>query len=247
MKTKNSMTIGLSILTLFTLSGCVTKTIHSRTPYIKRDIPIQNINKRKNINKRRNINKRKNRVYKKTKLPISTQLCTGDNCKASIFTSKGCEQTFKFMANNQFKKENRHIPVIESIYNKNVSESLTDTPRPQYNNIYNNNIYDDDPYVSDDPYISYNKPKSYPKLTPKIKQYSQKVSIQVGAFRRYTGAKIYAKRYGLLSRQYKTIIKKESKDNKPIYRVRIEGFANSYQAKAFMSRYNLNGAFLVRK
>jgi len=214
MKTKNSITIGLSILTLFTLSGCVTKTVN-------RDIQIQNLHKKEN------------QIEKKAKLPISTQFCTGDKCKASIFKSKKCEETFKFVANNQFENEDSYIPVIKSIYNKNISESLTDTPTPKYDN----SIYDDDPY------ISYSKPKSYHR----IEQYSQKTSIQVGAFRRYAGAKIYAKRYGLLSHKYKTIIRKDIKDNLPIYRVRIEGFENEHQAKVFMSRYSLNGAFLVRR
>jgi len=221
MKTKNSITIGLSILTLFTLSGCVTKTINSTTPYINRNIPIQNANERDN------------KIDKKAKLPISTQVCVGDNCKASIIKSSNSKKPFKFIANNRFKKEDKYIPVIESIYNKDVSESLTDTSTPQYNI----DIYDDDPYISS------NEPKSYPR----IEQSSKKTSIQVGAFRRYAGAKIYARRYGLLSHQYKTVIKKYIKDNKPIYRVRIEGFANEHQAKAFMSRYSLNGAFLVRR
>ena len=221
MKTKNSITIGLSILTLFTLSGCVTKTINSTTPYINRNIPIQNANERDN------------KIDKKAKLPISTQVCVGDNCKASIMKSKSCKKSFKFMANNQFKKEDRYVPVIESIYDKDVSESLTDTSTPQYHT----DIYDDDPYVS------YNEPKIYPR----IEQSSKKTSIQVGAFRRYAGAKTYARRYGLLSHQYKTVIKKDMKNNKPIYRVRIEGFANEHKAKAFMSRYSLNGAFLVRR
>ena len=77
--------------------------------------------------------------------------------------------------------------------------------------------------------------------------FSQKTSIQVGAFRRYEGAKIYAKRYSLLSNQYKTIIKNEFKENKPIYRVRIEGFASEDDAREFMSKYSLNSAFLVSR
>jgi len=221
MKTNNTIAIGLSLLTLFTLSGCVTKTINSTTPYIHKNIPIQNANERED------------KIDKKAKLPISTQVCVGDNCKASIIKSKECKKPFKFIANNRFKQEDRYIPLIESIYNKEVSESLTDTSTPQYNT----NIYDDDPYVS------YSEPKSYPR----IEQFSQKTSIQVGAFRRYTGAKIYARRYGLLSHQYKTVIKKDMKDNKPLYRVRIEGFENEHKAKAFISRYSLNGAFLVRR
>ncbi len=83
--------------------------------------------------------------------------------------------------------------------------------------------------------------------TPKIANSFRKTSIQVGAFRRYKGAKIYAKRYSLLSRKYKTVIKNEFKENRPIYRVRIEGFSNENEARKFMSRYSLNGAFLVSR
>ena len=78
-------------------------------------------------------------------------------------------------------------------------------------------------------------------------QFTKKTSIQVGAFRRYRGAEIYAKRYSLLSNKYKTVIKNEFKGNSPIYRVRIEGFANEREARNFMTRYSLNSAFLVRR
>jgi len=81
----------------------------------------------------------------------------------------------------------------------------------------------------------------------KIRKIDKKVAIQVGAFRRYAGARVYAKRYGLLSRKYKTVIKKGYKDSKPIYRVRILGFRNKQEAREFMYRYNLNDAFLVRR
>jgi len=98
--------------------------------------------------------------------------------------------------------------------------------------------------IDADPYSSRNFNRN---SFPKIDTFAQKTSIQVGAFRRYEGAKIYAKRYSLLSRQYKTIIKNEFKESKPIYRVRIEGFATEDDARNFMSRYSLNSAFLVSR
>lgn len=82
---------------------------------------------------------------------------------------------------------------------------------------------------------------------PKIDNFFEKTSIQVGAFRRYAGAKVYAKRYSLLNDKYKTVIKNEIKNARPIYRVRIEGFQSEDDAKEFMFQYNLNGAFLVRR
>jgi len=73
------------------------------------------------------------------------------------------------------------------------------------------------------------------------------ISIQVGAFRQYSGAKRYVKRYSLLSNNYRTIIKTGNKNNQPIYRVRIEGFKNNMEAKQFMNSYGIQGAFLVRR
>ncbi len=74
------------------------------------------------------------------------------------------------------------------------------------------------------------------------------VSIQVGAFRRYEGAKIYAHRYGILSNRYKTVIKNGFKSNRPIYRVQIEGFSNEDEANAFIEKYPiLYDSFLVSR
>ena len=81
----------------------------------------------------------------------------------------------------------------------------------------------------------------------KIKSYSKKISIQVGAFRRYAGAKVYAKKYDLLSNKYKVKIDTGAKDQKPLYRVRIEGFASKSDARSFKRKYSLTGAFLVMK
>ncbi len=76
------------------------------------------------------------------------------------------------------------------------------------------------------------------------------VSIQVGAFRRYAGAKVYARRYGLLSSKYKTVIKNGFKDNRPIYRVQIEGFLDNDEANAFIEKYPIlsySDSFLVSR
>jgi len=83
--------------------------------------------------------------------------------------------------------------------------------------------------------------------SPLIENFSEKTAIQIGAFREYAGAKVYAKKYALLSSQYAVEIKENIKDDQPLYRVRIEGFSNEFEAKEFISRYGLTGAFLVRK
>jgi len=73
------------------------------------------------------------------------------------------------------------------------------------------------------------------------------ISIQVGAFRKYAGAKRYVRRYSALSNNYRVVIKRGQKNNQPIYRVRIEGFKNNMEAKRFMNVYSINDAFLVRR
>ena len=72
-------------------------------------------------------------------------------------------------------------------------------------------------------------------------------AIQVGAFRKYSGAKVYMKRYNALSSKYKVTIKTGRKNNEPLHRVRIEGFKNKAEAKKFMYSYGITDAFVVIK
>ncbi len=84
----------------------------------------------------------------------------------------------------------------------------------------------------------------------KKKRVDSTTAIQVGAFRRYKGAKIYARRYGMLSNRYRTVIKEGLKYNRPIYRVQIEGFSNEDEANAFIGKYPIlrySDSFLVRR
>ncbi len=76
---------------------------------------------------------------------------------------------------------------------------------------------------------------------------SSKISVQVGAFRKHAGAKVYAKRYSLLTDQYSVKIKKEFKDAQSIYRVQVQGFSTEHEAKRFIRKYGIDGAFLVRR
>jgi len=86
-----------------------------------------------------------------------------------------------------------------------------------------------------------------PSFSGMNSSYNSNLSIQVGAFREYEGAKRYARRYSALSSKYRTTIKAERKDNQPIYRVQIEGFKSDMEAKRFMNSYGIEGAFLVRR
>jgi len=214
---KNSI-IGLSLFTVFVLSGCIAKT--AQEPKVKvldsykehnSNIELQKITYAKEYE--RNINK-------KSLLPVSTQACVGDHCQANIFAKNRTNQSREikpFFASNS-----------ACIKKKEVIES----------------VYDDNNYINRKHFIAQRDIKV---ITVPNRRIIGKTSIQVGAFRRYAGAKIYAKRYSLLSSKYKTIIRKDILDGKPIYRVRIKGFKNAREAKKFMSRYSLSGAFLVRR
>ncbi|HIM94757.1 MAG TPA: SPOR domain-containing protein [Campylobacterales bacterium] len=73
------------------------------------------------------------------------------------------------------------------------------------------------------------------------------VAVQVGAFRKFSGAQKYAKRYSLMNRQYSVAIQEDIKNSKPIYRVQVNGFSNNEEANTFISRYGTQDAFLVLK
>jgi rare lipoprotein A len=72
--------------------------------------------------------------------------------------------------------------------------------------------------------------------------------VQVGAFRRYQGAQIYKKQYGALDRHYRPIIKRfENVDGAPLYRVWLMGFRSEEEARDFIDKFHLEGAFIIRK
>jgi len=71
--------------------------------------------------------------------------------------------------------------------------------------------------------------------------------VQVGAFRRYEGAKIYKRKHASLYPRYKTLIKKFSDiDGAPLYRVWLMGFGSEDEARDFKNNNDLAGAFIVR-
>jgi len=80
-----------------------------------------------------------------------------------------------------------------------------------------------------------------------ISKIKKTIAIQIGAFRQYSGAKKYVKKYAILSSEYKVTIKAGAKNQKPLYRVQIEGFSSKNKAEEFKKKYGLNGAFLVMK
>ena len=101
--------------------------------------------------------------------------------------------------------------------------------------------------TADDNYKTTDKPQNVSYESSYNGNSSGKTAIQIGAFRKYAGAKVYAKKYDLLSSKYQVAIKTGVKNNKPLHRVRIEGFSTRSEAKLFMARYGITEAFLVRK
>ncbi len=71
--------------------------------------------------------------------------------------------------------------------------------------------------------------------------------VQVGAFRRYEGAKVYQRKYSSMYKRYNTIIRRfDDIDGAPLYRVWLMGFRSEEEARDFKAQNYLEGAFIVR-
>ncbi|GIU00415.1 endolytic peptidoglycan transglycosylase RlpA [Sulfurovum sp. TSL6] len=71
--------------------------------------------------------------------------------------------------------------------------------------------------------------------------------VQVGAFRRYQGAKAYQRKYSAIYRRYNTIIRRfDDINGGPLNRVWLMGFRSEEEARDFKAHNDLEGAFIVR-
>ena len=70
--------------------------------------------------------------------------------------------------------------------------------------------------------------------------------VQVGAFRRMRGAKVYKERYDHFEGRYRTTIKKYVVDGKLLYRVLLTGFKSAEEAEDFIKTWKIPGAFIIR-
>ena len=70
--------------------------------------------------------------------------------------------------------------------------------------------------------------------------------VQVGAFRHYSGATIYQKRYDNFEGRYHTVIRKFFVDGAPLYRVWLLGFRSEAEARDFIKAWGIPGAFIIR-
>lgn len=73
-----------------------------------------------------------------------------------------------------------------------------------------------------------------------------KYFVQVGAFRRYEGAKVTQRKFKLiLEDKYDVVIKEGTFENEPINRVWISGFRSEEEAKDFRENNGLSGAMII--
>lgn len=73
--------------------------------------------------------------------------------------------------------------------------------------------------------------------------------IQIGAFKRYEGAKLIQREHTALYPRYKTVIKKFADVDgvgDTLYRIWLMGFGSEQEARDFKNNNNLSGAFIVR-
>jgi rare lipoprotein A len=71
--------------------------------------------------------------------------------------------------------------------------------------------------------------------------------VQVGAFKRYEGARITKNKYQGMFGNYKPVIKRFTDvDGEPLYRVWLMGFGSEQEARDFKNSNDLMGAFIVR-
>lgn len=70
--------------------------------------------------------------------------------------------------------------------------------------------------------------------------------VQIGAFRKKSGAQSHAKRYDNTDNRYKTLIKEDIYEGDTIYRVWLSGFQSEDEARDFIDMGSHQGAFVTR-
>lgn len=72
-------------------------------------------------------------------------------------------------------------------------------------------------------------------------------AVQIGAFRRYAGAKITSDKNAMVDGRYKAVVKKFIYQGEPIYRVWLTGFQSEAEARDFIEKSGYPGAFVIRE
>ncbi|ADV46198.1 septal ring lytic transglycosylase RlpA family protein [Nitratifractor salsuginis] len=90
-------------------------------------------------------------------------------------------------------------------------------------------------------------PSATGKSTPPPAIELSNFGVQVGAFRRLEGARIYQRRYAAtVERPERVVIKKFIVDGAPLYRVWVMGFGSEEEARDYIRDHGISGGFLVR-
>lgn len=71
-------------------------------------------------------------------------------------------------------------------------------------------------------------------------------TVQIGAFRKESGANYYAQKYNNTDGMYTTKVVKGLKDGTALYRVFLRGFKSESEAREFKSQDKFKGSFIVR-
>ncbi len=141
--------------------------------------------------------------------------------------------------------DNNHVEYQAKVVKPSYVDNVIDT---QNYGTYDYTITPSDTYIEPNDikitprpaYVNSSRDSFQSKLT-------SDTTIQVGAFRHYSGAEKIANKYRLLLNKYSVRIETGTKGGTPIHRVRISGFHSKGQAKLFIERYASNDAFLVRR
>jgi cell division septation protein DedD len=223
----NTIVLTAMTLSVFSVTGCISKTIEVPNNYeIKEETSVwKNLDEetqKKDVEAFPSF-----KILKKSSTEISKEDCKDCYVDISKPPSKKNESSEETLEK-------------EKVYTYDPSN----VPANTYKKKESGSGYE---YKTSSTDIYEKNPKEKEKASLSSPKLVTKVAIQVGAFRRYAGAKVYAKKYDLLSTQYGVKIETGVKDQKPLYRVKIEGFANKREALEFKDKYSLSGAFLVRK
>lgn len=70
--------------------------------------------------------------------------------------------------------------------------------------------------------------------------------VQIGAFRKKSGADFFAKKHDNYNERYKSVVKQGTHEGQPIYRVWLSGFRSEDEARDFIDLDGLQGAFVTR-
>ena len=230
----NNKLVLLTAVTTLMINGCAAKSDFQKTSFSQPKSVVEKATSWKNITKKKDECPdcyavdigAKEKVQLKSFEP-QKELITYDYSKApNSFEDSYVEYKAKISAPSYVDK----VIDTQSYGTYDYSEALADNSIEEEN-------FKVTPKLS---YVNSSRDSFNAKLT-------SDTTIQVGAFRHYSGAKKIAKKYSLLSSQYSVKIETGMKENKPIHRVRISGFHSKGQAKSFMERYASNDAFLVRR